>query len=327
MAEQHWREELGRKAEQSGFSDVRIAAAGLPVQYGERLNQWLALGLHGEMAYMQKTAAMRVQGAESVLPGARSVIVFLAPYFSRPESRPMESRSGKVAKYALGRDYHIVFRERLQPIADWLANTHPNNQWRIVTDSAPLNERAFAVESGIGFYGKNTMVISPWRGSFFLLAEVVTTAALPADAPVTGTCGTCTRCITACPTGALDTPFQVDATKCISYLTIEKKSPMTADEHEAAGDWLFGCDICQDICPYNKHPEETRIQDFENGVRMEADQPLDAILQLESNSRFEKHFAESPLLRPGRRRVVARATYIAEHAEPTITPTEVSKDL
>ncbi|MGI8905904.1 MAG: tRNA epoxyqueuosine(34) reductase QueG [Candidatus Sumerlaeaceae bacterium] len=312
--------ELLSRARAAGFSDARITRAELPAHYGDRLREWVAAGMHGEMEYMERTAEMRAQGADAVLPGAQSVIVFAASYYpgnsradtdlSDIDSSTISDPTLRIAKYALGEDYHLVFRERLQPVVEWLNETVPGHTWRICVDSAPLNERAYAIESGIGFMGRNTMIIAPDAGSYLLLAEIVTTAQLPTDAPISGTCGTCTRCIDACPTGAITEPLRVDATRCISYLTIEKKTELSAAEHDACGEWAFGCDICQDVCPYNKSPEPVAIPELAEGVRVHRNEPASTFLQLLSNRQFERRLNRSPLLRAGKRRLQKRVAAI-----------------
>lgn len=244
--------------------------------------------------------------AATVLEGARSVIVFAAAIDAsepQPDPAPGEVR---VARYATGEDYHIVLKERLAPLLDWLAAARPGHHWRIVTDSAPLLERAFAADAGLGFIGRNTMLIAPDKGSHFLLAEIVTTAPIEPDPPIEGTCGTCTRCIEACPTGAIVDEFRVDATRCISYLTIEKKSPLTPGEAQALGPWVFGCDVCQDVCPYNKFAGPVRIGELRAGRVVAPAESATTFTTPGSNREFERRFARSPILRPGRRRLLER---------------------
>lgn len=304
------KEELRQRASEVGFTAVGVTRADLPSGYGHRQKAWLDAGHHGEMEYMKRTADMRAHGADAVLEGAQSVLVFAAPYFQHEPAAADTSETGKIARYALGQDYHYLLREKLEPVQQWLAEQLPGERWRTVVDSAPLNERAYAVESGVGFYGRNTMVIVPRAGSYFLLAEIVTTARIPPDDPIAGSCGTCTRCLDACPTGAILRPHQVDARKCISYLTIEKKSPLTEAEHAASGEWLFGCDICQDVCPYNKSPEPALLAELAGTLHHV--QPLQELLSLESNSQFERRVGSSPLLRAGKRRLHERAKKIRD---------------
>lgn len=325
---------LAERAREAGFDGVRVAPADLDAVHEERLRVWLDAGMHGEMGYMERIAERRAH-AETVLEGARSVLVFAAPYHpgswnhSGSENHPgngaggAEKTSGaasptlRVARYALGEDYHDVLRERLVPFVEWLDSVRPGHRWRICIDSAPLLERAFAAASGLGFFGKNSLLITPRLGSFMLLAEIVTTAAIEPDPPVPGTCGTCTRCIDACPTGAITAPGIVDARRCLSYLTIEKKSPLTSEETAsvAASGWVFGCDICQEVCPYNKSPSPARIAEFAEGRIVRHEEPAGTFLAPQSNGQFERRFARSPILRPGRRRVQAHARAIVEAAE------------
>ncbi len=307
---------LTERARAAGFDTVRVAPADLESGHAARLRAWLDAGMHGEMAYMERIAEGRAR-AETVLEGARSVIVFAAPY--HPGGFPAAEPGGlKVAKYALGEDYHYVLRERLAPIVEWLDRERPGCRWRICIDSAPLMERAYAVASGVGFFGKNSLVITPGLGSFSLLAEIATTAEIAPDPPVLGTCGTCTRCIDACPTSAITASGVVDARRCLSYLTIEKKSPLDPTEQKAVADagWVFGCDICQDVCPYNKRPSPTRMAEFEEGRVVRRHESPETFLAPQSNSQFERRFDRSPLLRPGRRRIQQTARTLQETESP-----------
>lgn len=296
---------LREKALSLGFRDVRVCAAEIPETDKSAYKEWIARGLHGEMEYMARTEDLRLNDINSVLPGTKSVIVFAASYYSKNQSADENSHeepNGKIARYALGRDYHNVFREKLAVIIEWLNNEMPGEQWRACSDSAPLLERSYARRSGIGFLGKNTMIISWMAGSFTLLAEILTTAEITPDEERFGTCGNCTRCIDACPTAALE-PYRLNATRCISYLTIEKKSLLTDEEISATGDWIFGCDICQEVCPYNKNPEEGIIVDLISPSELTHIYPMEKFLVPQSNGQFEKMYPESPVLRPGKKRM------------------------
>jgi epoxyqueuosine reductase len=308
-----WKKDLHRRAQDAGFADVRIAPARLEPFVREAYTNWLASGMHGEMEYLAKTKEIRLN-IEKLLPGAQSVVVFRAEYypFETPSSTKLPSDAVRVAKYALGRDYHFVLRNRLEPIVAWLESVFPGHRWRITVDSAPLIERAYAVASGIGFWGKNTMVITPRCGSYYFLACIVTTAHLDPDPPLSGTCGTCTRCLDACPTGAIVAPYLLDARRCISYLTIEKRTPLTEDERHMLGNWIFGCDICQDVCPYNRYPRRTEISDFGAVVIPAQHISPRHFLKPSSNRQFAREFAASPLLRAGRRRIKELALWFLE---------------
>lgn len=315
LSQGDWKTELHDRARAEGFAAVRIAPAQLEEDIRARYRAWLASGFHGEMAYMARASELRLDPTR-LLPGARSVLVFRADYFpyesSRRASPPSDHSTVRVAKYALGMDYHVVLRHRLSPIVEWLASRFPGHEWRIAIDSAPVLERAYAVASGVGFWAKNTMVIAPGAGSYFFLATVLTTAALEPDPPVTGTCGRCRRCLDACPTGAIVAPYWLDARRCLSYLTIEKKSPSNDSERALLGEWIFGCDVCQDVCPYNKRPPFSPFQEFRAGTVVEEFVKPEVFLEPESNRAFARRFHGSPLLRAGKRRLQAVARWFLQ---------------
>lgn len=206
------------------------------------------------MAYLDNRFEERVDPA-AYLPGARSVICVALNYYTELESLPADRTGshGKIARYALGDDYHELIKDRLHSLADWLRET-AHCQTRCGVDTAPIMEKELAARAGIGWIGKNTCVINPQIGSWLLLGEVLTTLSLPVDAPATDHCGSCTRCIDACPTRAIVGPYQIDARRCISYLTIEHHDVIPQELHAPIGDWVYGCDICQDVCPHNRSP-------------------------------------------------------------------------
>jgi epoxyqueuosine reductase len=183
------------------------------------------------------------------MPGAKSVICVAMNYHT-PIDPPPEG-SGKVARYALGDDYHELIKPRLHQLADWIRQIQPGAQTRCAVDTAPIMEKELAAHAGIGWLGKNTCIINEEMGSWLFLGEIITTLELPADEPAIDRCGTCTRCIDACPTGAITAPYQLDARKCISYLTIEHRGEIDSRLAPQIGDWIYGCDICQDVCPWN----------------------------------------------------------------------------
>jgi epoxyqueuosine reductase len=236
-----------------GFDLVGIASAG-PSQYRDYFQKWLDDGQAGSMGYLSKRFAERADPAV-YLPGAKSTICVALNYYVELEPVPADqpARKGKVARYALGDDYHELIKNRLYSLADWLRETaHCHTLCGI--DTAPVMEKELAARAGIGWIGKNTCTINPRIGSWLLLGEILTTLSLPADAPATDHCGSCTRCIDACPTGAIIAPYQLDARQCISYLTIEHRGEIPSELHAPIGDWLYGCDICQDVCPHNRRP-------------------------------------------------------------------------
>lgn len=298
---------MRNQAQRLGFLDARVTGAVVPAPAGAAYADWVQKGYQGEMEYMARLQNERASGVEHILPGARSVIVLACSYFW-PDHAPEDNDRGsgqkvKIARYALGKDYHYVLRERLEQLVTWLENAMPGESWRICVDSAPLLERAYAAASGIGFIGKNSMVISWMGGSYTFLAEILTTADLPHDQPRPGSCGNCTRCLDACPTQAFPALGVVDARRCISYLTIEKKTELTSEEAAMTGEWLFGCDVCQQVCPYNKHPAAAQVNEFRSGTVVERQEPVATFLEPASNSQFERRFTDSPILRAGRRRI------------------------
>lgn len=235
-------------ARELGFMYCGISKAGFLEEEAPRLVNWLKNDNHGKMKYMENHFDKRLDPTKLV-PGANAVISLLYNY-STKNIQPEDSY--KIAKYAYGQDYHFVIKEKLREFVSKIQEEIGDVEGRVFVDSAPVLEKAWAAKSGVGWIGKNTNLINPKEGSFFFIAEVIIDLQLNADGPMKDYCGTCTKCIDACPTDAL-TPYLIDASKCISYLTIELR-----DEHlpeEFAGkmeDWAFGCDICQDVCPWNR---------------------------------------------------------------------------
>jgi len=289
--------ELAQAAAGLGFARCGVAAARPLVQEGERLRRWLARGFHGEMAYMERAADVRIDpGHPGMLPGVRSVVVLVAPY-ARHEPAP-DLLPGRVARYAAGRDYHNVLHRRLRKLSRWLRER--GHETRAAVDSMPVFERAWAARAGVGFIGKNCCLIVPGLGSHVFLACLLTSARLPPDAPISERCGSCRLCLDACPTRAFVAPRELDARRCISYLTIEKRGPHSALESERLGSWLFGCDQCQDVCPFNR----TRPLPAEQTAAFAASpkwagEQAESLLQLDAEG-FSERFEGSPLKRAGR---------------------------
>jgi epoxyqueuosine reductase len=255
-----------------GFALAGVAVAE-PTAYERELIEWLEQGRHGEMQYLARNVALRADPRKMV-PGAQSIICVAdrhhdaassgTPKEEDPHPSPppqagegMDSARGRIARYARGDDYHVVIRKRLHVLCDELAAMFPQETFRACVDTAPVLEREHAQRAGLGAVGKHTLLIEPGVGSYLLLGEVITTLALEPSSPhEPDPCGTCTRCIDACPTDAI-TPWSVDATRCISYLTIEHRGAIDERYHEPMGAWIFGCDICQEVCPHNQ-PTERR---------------------------------------------------------------------
>lgn len=241
-----------------GFSSVGIASAETPLHH-DFLTDWVANGYHGEMGYMARHLALR-SGAANLLEGARSVIATTLAY---NQPNPTVAGMPRIARYALGRDYHKVLGAKLRGLARELESLAPGHRFRACVDSAPILEREYAHQAGLGWFGKNTMLIDSRRGSWFFIGLLLTTLPLRPDRAAEGGCGTCRLCLDACPTGAI-VPFDgrttVDARRCISYLTIEQKSELTAEQEAMVGDWTFGCDVCQEVCPFNRTRESQPLR-------------------------------------------------------------------
>jgi len=241
---------IKRRARELGFDLVGIAPA-TSSGYRQYLRQWLDSGQAGEMSYLAERFEQRTDPAV-YLPGAESVISVGLNYFVPLERAP--AGHGRIARYALGQDYHELIKGRLHGLADWIRQIAPETKTRCSVDTAPVMEKELAARAGIGWLGKSTCIINEEIGSWILLGEVLTTLALPADEPATDRCGSCRRCIDACPTQAITEPYQLDARRCISYLTIEHRGQIDKELIAKSGDWMYGCDICQDVCPWNRDP-------------------------------------------------------------------------
>jgi epoxyqueuosine reductase len=280
---------LVAEAERLGFDSCRIARCESPAHAAE-FREWLSAGAAGEMDWMGRSEAKRSDPAQ-VLPGARSVVVLALNYW-RDES---QRARGKIARYAVGDDYHDVIAPKLRQLDSFLQE-HGGIQ-KCYVDTGPILERDFAAAAGIGWHGKSTMLIDQKLGTWFFLAEILTTLELPADEPQAERCGTCTRCVDACPTGAI-TPHRLDARRCISYLTIELKGAIPVELRSLIGDRIYGCDDCLDACPWNRFAVASRESAF--AARDAVKMPLRDYLALD-DQQFRALFRGSPIKRIKRR--------------------------
>lgn len=235
--------------DQLGFDVCMFCSPWMPADRLQHMQEWLGQGMHGDMEYLAQHLPLK-ERPEELLAGVSSAIVLAVNY--KNTSEPELKGRARVARYAVGRDYHLVIKERLQQLESFIMQQSPGAACYSGVDSRPIDERGLAVASGLGFQGRNTMVIRPGLGSYFFLAVVYTTLELEFDTPVSTNCGTCRLCLDACPTQALLEDGSMDATRCISYLTIEQKEPVSAAQLEDLHGWIFGCDICQEVCPFNK---------------------------------------------------------------------------
>ena len=256
-------------AKEQGFALCGIASARAS-EYGDQLAQWLSEGKHGEMHYLEEHAELRADPGKLVEGAASVIVVADAYHVNQPPATSHQPPSGRVAKYAWGDDYHKVLKKRLHAVCNALEAERPGHVYRATTDTAPIFERELATRAGLGWTGKHTLMIHPRFGSYFLLGTIVTTLPMqtselagfpaPLSAP-TDHCGACTRCIDACPTDAIAAQgYSVDARRCISYLTLEHRGPIDEAFHEPMGDWVAGCDICQDVCPHNRRRADSAAQ-------------------------------------------------------------------
>ena len=240
---------LKRKANNLGFLSCGISKAVFLEEEATKLENWLNDGKHGKMKYMENHFDMRLD-PRKLVPDAKSVISLSYNYFN--ENLQKDKEAPKISKYAYGNDYHKVIKEKLKILFKELQKEFGDINGRVFIDSAPIMEKAWAAKSGLGWIGKNTNLISQKVGSFYFLAEIIVDLEFEYDTPVTDHCGSCTACIDSCPTGALVKPYEIDASKCISYLTIELKDQIPSEFNGKMDNWAFGCDVCQDVCPWNR---------------------------------------------------------------------------
>ena len=290
---------LAAKARELGFALCRVARCG-PPPHGEDFVRWLDAGWAGEMSpWLERGKAKRLD-PQAVLPGARSVVVLAMNYWQGPRTGAQSrADAGRVARYAWGDDYHDLIETRLRAL-DGFLQEHGGRQ-RYYVDTGPVLERDFAAEAGVGWQGKSTMLLHPELGTWYFLAELLTTLDLEPDEPVRHRCGRCTRCLDACPTGAIrrDRPFQLDARLCISYLTIEHKGAIPLELRPLMGDRIYGCDDCLDACPWNRFAQVSREATFQARPAT-AGMPLRDFLAM-SDEDFRAAFKGSPIKRTKRR--------------------------
>lgn len=244
-----------------GFDFCGISRAEFLSKEAPKLEAWLKNGNHGKMAYMENHFDKRLDPSKLV-EGAKSVVSLLYNYYPEKDLASQKPDNLKIAKYAYGEDYHFVIKDRLKSFMSILNKEIGAIEGRVFVDSAPVMERQWAEKSGLGWVGKHTLLINKEKGSFFFLAELILDLELEPDGPIKDYCGTCTRCIDACPTDAI-TPYQLDASKCISYLTIELKDNIPLAFEGKMKNWIFGCDICQDVCPWNRFSTFHQEKKFE----------------------------------------------------------------
>lgn len=283
---------IKEKAIAHGFDFCGISSAGKLEKEANKLETWLSKGFHGKMAYMENHFEKRLDPTKLV-PWAKSVITLLYNYYPGPEDNGDQDM--KVARYAYGNDYHFVIKKKLSAFFDAIRTEIGDIGGRVFVDSAPVMERQWASASGLGWLGKNTLLINKQFGSYFFIAEVIADIELENDGPIRDYCGTCTRCLDACPTQAFAGPRLLDAGKCISYLTIELREEIPEVFNGKYDHWVFGCDICQEVCPWNRFSKQHQEPYFEKN---------EGVKELTENGRteyaieeFNKLFKDSPIKR------------------------------
>jgi epoxyqueuosine reductase len=317
------REQLRMRVMQCGFDDVRFAAATQLIEESTRYEEWIQQGFHGSMQYLERNIDKR-KDVTLVQPQAQTVIVVAKTYYTphthnnTPAHTPnggnsgkaedhhadattadnvIRSEYGKISRYAWGDDYHELITKQLDSSIEQLQKDYPQHSFRRYTDTGPVMEKAWAVRSGIGWQGKNSNILSRSLGSYFFLGVIITTLKVEPDAPVQDHCGTCTACIDACPTHAIVQPSVVDATRCISYWTIETKGQgeMPPEVQQNLDGWLYGCDVCQEVCPWNRFAVTTSEPAFQPRLQQTSLNP-DAVLTM-SEEDFRNRFKGSPIKR------------------------------
>jgi len=284
---------IKEEAKRLGFDYCGISKAEFLEDEAIRFEEWLHKGMHGRMQYMERNIDKRLD-PRLLVEGAKSVISLMMNYY--PEEK-QNRNAPKISKYAYGKDYHFVIKDKLKALLVMLNGRIGEIHGRAFVDSAPVLERAWAAKSGLGWIGKNAQLIRPQSGSFFFLAELIVDIELQYDGPIKDYCGTCTRCIDACPTNAIVAPNVIDGSRCISYFTIELKDAIPAEMEGKFDNWMFGCDTCQDVCPWNRFSrphKETGLKAIPELLEMNEKEWLEI-----TEETFAKTFYNSPLKRPG----------------------------
>lgn len=292
------------QATRLGFQFCGISQADFLETEANRLESWLKRGQHGSMDYMARHFDKRLDPRQLV-PGARSVVSLLYNYHNPKQAS--DPNAPRISRYAYGEDYHFVIKDKLFELLDSLREQIGDIYGRVFVDSAPVMEKAWAAKSGLGWVGKHSNLINKQQGSWFFLAELIIDLPLEADGPIADYCGSCTRCIDACPTEAI-TPYEVDGSKCISYFTIELKDALPQSVNEKFGNWLFGCDICQEVCPWNRFSQKHNEARFEPQTGL-LDMRLNDWQEL-TEEVFAIRFKNSPLQRTGYQKLMANLNQI-----------------
>ena len=299
---------IKQKSRELGFDFCGISKAEKLEEEAANLENWLTKGYHGKMDYMANHFDKRLDPT-LLVQGAKSVISLLYNYY--PEQDEPNDPEWKIARYAYGKDYHMVIKDKLKQLFEVLENEIGAIEGRVFVDSAPVMERQWAAKSGLGWLGKNTLLLNRKMGSYFFIAELIIDLELEYDAPVKDYCGTCTRCLDACPTDAFVGAHVLDASKCISYFTIELKDEIPSEYKGKYENWVFGCDICQEVCPWNRFARAHNEQAFQKSEGVK--QIMENGKEKFNTEEFNRLFKESPIKRTGRSGLLRNIQFIKKN--------------
>ena len=302
---------LKMKADELGFSAIGIVRAEVLNEEGPRLHEWLTRGYQASMRWLERDAEKRVD-VTKVLPNVKSVICVALNYYT-PSHHANSPAIGKISRYAWGDDYHLVVTKRLEKLYEFITSEIPGVTGKMYVDTGPVMEKVWAARAGIGWVGKHTNLITKKFGSWVFLGEILIDAELEYDTPMLDSCGTCRACLDACPTQAIVQPYVLDANKCISYLTIEHRSELPKEIASNFQNWIYGCDICQDVCPWNRFQKETEEPAFHPREENLAP-PLKELAGI-SQEEFSRRFKGSPIKRTKHSGLTRNAKTVLESFE------------
>jgi epoxyqueuosine reductase len=306
---------IKEQAKKLGFQKIGIAKAEALTEEAQRLDEWLNRGYHGTMEWMVRNKQRRVD-PRNILPEAKSLIVVAMNYYTDVQ-HSKNPEAGKVSRYAWGDDYHDVVTEQLKKLFEYICELEPAARGKVYVDTGPVMEKAWAQRAGIGWIGKHTNLITQEYGSWVFLGEIILNLELEYDVPAIDHCGSCTLCIEACPTDAIIEPYVLDANKCISYLTIEYREPFSAVQASQIENWVYGCDICQDVCPWNeKFSLPTTMTEFYPRSQNVAPK-LEDIVSL-TEAEFRERYRGSPMKRTKLSGLVRNAKAVLQHSAKSV---------
>jgi len=297
-----------------GFCKVGVAHAAELTDESEHLREWLARGYHGTMDWMQRNSEKR-SDVRKILPNTKSVVCVAMNYYTNIQ-HSNDPDVGKISRYAWGDDYHIVMTERLEKLQKFIEAEVPGVQAKLYVDTGPVMDKVWAARAGLGWQGKHTNLITKEYGSWVFLGEIILDKELEYDQPIEDFCGSCRACIDACPTGAITEPYVLDSNKCISYLTIEHHGDIPEQLAPQFENWIYGCDICQDVCPWNKFQQETKESMFR--PREHNRNPSLAELAAMSEMEFQERFRRSPIKRTKHRGLVRNVKAVQQKTRETV---------